>query len=306
MDRNKAGLEGITPDEVTRALNGFLYGTVPTQVQRGPKMVGLRVWIPKDKRAAISSIKKLRLRAPDGHWVPIKRITHFETITGQPQIQRENLKRMVAVTGRINGRDLGSTVQEIITNLEKPGFLPQGVFYSLGGLYEQQRIAFRGLTLVFAAAIVLIFTLLLFLYERFRVAMAMLITTLLATAAVFIGLRLTGMELNITAMMGMTMIVGIATEVAIFFYSEYHSLEKDIPVHKRLILAGQNRMRPIAMTTLAAILALSPLALGIGEGSAILQPLAIAIISGLVVQVPLTLFVLPLLLSAFRQEDVRS
>jgi CzcA family heavy metal efflux pump len=306
VDRTLAALEGITPNGVTQALNGFLFGIVSTGVQRGPKMIGVRAWTPMEKRATASDVKRLRLRAPDGHWVSLDRIASFESISGQPQIQRDNLKRMIAVTGRISGRDLGSTIHDIVTRLDNPGFLPNSVSYTLGGLYEQQRIAFRGLALVFAAAIVLVFSLLLFLYEQFRVAMAMLITTLLAAASVFIGLLLTGIELNITAMMGLTMVVGIVTEVAIFYYSEYHSLGKDIPVHQRLILAGQNRMRPIAMTTLAAILALSPLALGIGEGSAILQPLAIAIISGLVVQFPLTLFVLPSLLAAFGPLQVRA
>jgi len=179
--------------------------------------------------------------------------------------------------------------------LDQPGFLKQGVYYQLGGLYQQQRIAFRGLVWVLISAITLIFALLLFLYESFRVAVAMLLTTLLTTAAVFVGLWLTGTELNITAMMGMTMVIGIATEVTIFYYSEYKDLGGDHNVQERLITAGENRMRPIVMTTLAAILALMPLALGIGPGAAMQQPLAIAIISGLTVQLPFVLAVFPAL-----------
>jgi multidrug efflux pump subunit AcrB len=125
----------------------------------------------------------------------------------------------------------------------------------------------------------------------------MLATTLLALSAVTIGLWLTHTELNISSMMGMTMIVGIATEVAIFYVSEFVSLPDEIAPHEALVQAGINRMRPIAMTTFAAILALLPLALGIGAGSAMQQPLAIAIISGLILQMPLVLIVLPVLLS---------
>jgi multidrug efflux pump subunit AcrB len=128
----------------------------------------------------------------------------------------------------------------------------------------------------------------------------MLITTLLALSAVFVGLWLTGTEMNIRSMMGMTMIVGIVTEVAIFYYSEYCELEQERDQHTRLIDAGHNRMRPIAMTTLAAIFALLPLGLGIGQGAAMQQPLAIAIISGLLVQLPLVLIVMPALLLVFR------
>jgi multidrug efflux pump subunit AcrB len=124
----------------------------------------------------------------------------------------------------------------------------------------------------------------------------MLLMPLFAVAGVFIGLWVTGTEFNITSRMGMTMIVGIATEIAIFYYSEFLSLPAS---GDRFILAGINRMRAILMTTFAAILALSPLALGIGHGSAMQQPLAIAIISGLIFSLPLVLIVLPALLAIF-------
>jgi multidrug efflux pump subunit AcrB len=125
----------------------------------------------------------------------------------------------------------------------------------------------------------------------------MLASTLLAMSAVPIGLWITGTELNISSMMGMTMVVGIATEVAIFYVSELVSLPGELPPHEALIQAGINRMRPIAMTTCAAILALLPLALAFGAGSAMQQPLAIAIIAGLALQMPVVLLVLPALLS---------
>ena len=299
VNREKAALEGLDPDAVTQLLSDALTGVVTTEVQRGPKMIGVRVWIPGVDRDTASELNNLLLRAPDGHLFPLKRVVDMTTVTGQPQINRDDLKQMIAVTGRISGRDMGSTVRDIKAILDQPNFLPAGMYYTLGGLYAQQQIAFRGLLTVFASAVMLVFVLLLFLYESFRVACAMMLTTLLALAAVFIGLWLTGTELNITAMMGMTMVVGIVTEVSIFYFSEYHDLPEDTEWNERLVAAGINRMRPIAMTTLAAILALMPLALGLGQGSAMQQPLAIAIISGLAVQLPLVLTVLPALLKIF-------
>ncbi len=298
VDREKAALEGVQPAAVTTMVHAYLTGLVTTQIQKGPKMVSVRVWIPSDKRVAIAQVRQLRLRAPDGHLFPLSRVASLQTVTGQPQIMRDNLKRMVAVTGRISGRDMGSTVREVTKVLNRSGLLPKDIYYTLGGLYQQQRIAFKGLLKVFATAVALVFLLLLFLYERFRIAMVILATTLMAIAPVFIGLWLTGTELNITAIMGMTMIVGIVTEVMVFYYSEYTDLPEGTDPRERLITAGRNRMRPIAMTTLATILALMPLALAIGQGSAMLQPLAIAIISGLVVQLLLVLGVLPALLLA--------
>jgi multidrug efflux pump subunit AcrB len=297
VERVKAALEGVNPEAITHMVSDYLNGVVTTQVQRGPKMIGVRVWIPGNTRATERDLESLRLRAPDGHLFPLKRIATVTTITGQPQITRDDLKQMVAVTGRISGRDIGSVIRDVRSVLSHSGLAPKGVYYNLGGLYAQQQTAFAGLIAVFVAAIALVFLLLLFLYESFRVTLAMLVTTLLALSAVFIGLWMTNTEINISSMMGMTMLVGIVTEIAIFYFSEYHDLPTDIDKNTALIIAGKNRMRPIAMTTFAAILALMPLAVRIEPGSAIQQPLAIAIISGLVVQLPLVLILLPVLLA---------
>ncbi len=302
VDRERASREGVDPESVTGILTGYLSGVVVTQIQKGPKMVGVRVWTPRDARATDRDIEKLQLRATDGHLFPLRRIATLTFVTGQPQIMREDLKRMIAVTGRVSGRDMGSAIRDVKALLGRPGLVPKEVYYSLGGLYEQQQIAFAGLVWVFAAAVLLVFLLLLFLYESFITAGAIMITTLLSVSAVFIGLWITGTELNISSMMGMTMILGIATEVAIFYVSEYYDLKSARPSmnnRQALIEAGKNRMRPIVMTTLATILALLPLALGIGRGSAMQQPLAIAIISGLIPKLPLVLIVLPQMLDLF-------
>ncbi len=297
VDRVKVSLEGMDPDAVTKALGDFLTGNVTTKIQQGPKLIGVRVWIPRDARETMRNIGNLLLRAPDGHLFPLKRVATLTPLSGQPEIMRDDLKRMVAVTARISGRDLGSTVRDVKRALARANVIPNNVLYRFGGLYEQQQIAFRGLTLILFAAIVLVFLLLLFLYESFRVAGAMLLIPIFAVAGVYLGLWLTRTEFNITSRMGMTMIVGIVTEIAIFYYSEFRDLP---PSDDRFILAGINRMRAIFMTAFAAILALLPLALGIGHGSAMQQPLAIAIIAGLVFSLPLVLIALPALLALFK------
>lgn len=293
VNRTKAALEGVDPSEVTRMVQDYLSGVVTTEVQEGIKMVGVRVWIPRQYRGTESDVRSFLLRAPDGHLFPLERVATVTPVTGQPEITSENLKPMVAVTGRISGRDMGSVIRDVRRKLQPSGLIPKGVYYELGGMYRQQQIAFRGLIGVFVAALALVFLLLLFLYERFRIVLAIAVIPLLSLSAVFVGLWLTGTELNISAMMGMTMIVGIVTEVAIFYFSEYREVTERVTMSEALIEAGKNRMRPIIMTTVVAILTLLPLALAIGQGSAMQQPLAIAIISGLLVQVPLVLVVLP-------------
>jgi len=295
VDRVRAAAEGMDPDAITKTLGDLLSGTVTTQIFEGIKMVGVRVWIPQALRMTVDDVNALQLRAPDGHLFPLKRVASLEAVAGQPEIQRENLTQIIAVTARISGRDMGSTVADVVTALSQPGAVPPGVTYQLGGLYQQQQIAFRGLEIVFAAAALLVFLLLLFMYENFGLAISVLVTSLLGVSAVFIGLWLTHIPLNISAIMGMTMIIGIMTEVAIFYFSEQQELAPSMKWRKSLIDAGQNRMRPIAMTTIAAILTLLPLAFALGQGSQMQQPLAIAIVSGLVVQLPLVLCVMPVL-----------
>ena len=302
VDRVKAALEGMNPDSVTQTIGGYLSGIVTTQIQNGVKLVGVRVWIPKAQRAIAPDVGQLLIRAPDGHVFPLKRVAEIAPVSGQPQIKRENLKRMIAVTGRISGRSMGSVIAEIQKAIAAPNLLPKNMYYELGGLYKQQQIAFQGLIAVFVAAVGLVFLLLLFIYESFRIALTILAIPLLAVSAVFTGLWLTGIELNISAMMGMTMIIGIVTEVAIFYFSEYRDLEGKLPLTNALIEAGRNRMRPITMTTFAAILTLLPLAFALGQGSAMQQPLAVAIIAGLIVQLPLVLIVMPVIYSVLMRE----
>ncbi len=295
VDRLKAELLGLDPDQVTRLATVALEGEVATQVPSGEKMIGVRVWTPPDVRARSERIAGLRLRTPGGLDVPLGRVASFSFVTGQPQITRENLKTMVAVTGRISGRDMGSVMRDVKAKVGLAG-LPASVYVRYGGLYRQQQESFRGLLMVLAAATALVFVLLLAMYENLRVAAAILFTDLLAVSGVFSGLWWTGSELNISSMMGLTMIVGISSEAAIFLMTQWQESRREHEPLEALAVAARLRFRPILMTALAAILALLPLALGIGQGSAMLQPLAIAIISGLLLTVPLVLVVLPALI----------
>ncbi len=296
IDPNKAAFEGIDPAEATRQLTALLSGDVATQIQSGAYLVGVRVWIPPGARTRVGQVGDLMLKAADGHLFPLSRIAAVTPQSGQAEVQRENLRRMDAVTARVVGRDTGSAAKDVQRLVAEPGFLPAGVTFEMGGLYAQQKIAFQGMAMVFAAAVAAVFVLLLLIYERFHVAVSILVMPLAAAAAVVVGLWSTGVELNIMALMGMTMIIGIVTEVAIFYFTEYESLlAEGVAPDRALVEAGVNRLRPIAMTTLAAILALTPLALALGHGSSMERPLAIAIIFGLIAQGPLVLLAMPAL-----------
>ena len=297
IDPVRAELEGVDAGEASKQIASQLTGDVATQIQSGANLADVRVWTPADARARASQVGALMMKAPgDGHMFPVSRIAEVKVVTGAAEIGRENMRRMDAVTARVVGRDIGSAAKEVKGVVGKSGFLPAGVTFEMGGLYAEQQIAFRGMAMVFAAAVAAVFILLLLIYENFRVAVCILAMPLVAASAVAIGLWLLGVELNIMALMGTTMILGITTEVAIFYFTEYDALlSEGMDPEAALIAAGVNRLRPIAMTTLAAILALAPLALAIGGKASMERPLAIAIISGLIAQGPLVLLAMPAL-----------
>lgn len=306
VDPLKAALAGLDPAAVVQQVDAAVAGSVAAQLPQGPKMVGVRVWLPPSARARVEQLQALPIRAADGHVLPLSELATVGAVQGQPEIDHDNLKRMLAVTARISGRDMGSTVAAVKQVLDRPGFLPAGMYYELGGLYAQQQQAFRDLGMVMLAAIALVFALLLFLYESFRVALAILVAPLLALSAVFVGLWVAGIELNISAMMGMTMIVGIVTELAIFYFSEMSDAARRMPLREAMLYAGHHRMRPILMSSLAAILTLLPLALAMGQGAQMQQPLAVAIIAGMLVQVPLVLLVMPALYAWLMRREARA
>ena len=303
VDRDRAHLLGLDPEGLTRLTSLALQGEVVTQVQRGAKMVGVRVWTGEDARERVDSIARLRLRVRPESAVPLRRVATLAERTGEAQIARENMKTMVAVTGRIEGRDLGSVIREIKDAVGRMSLAP-GIYAEYGGLYQEQQKSFRSLTLVLGAAVLLVFVVLVYLYEEFSIPVAILATSLLAGVTVFPGLWLTRSELNISSMMGLTMIVGISAEAAVFFATQLQESRRRLDLASALREAGRLRLRPIVMTGLAAILALLPLALGVGQGSAMLQPLAIAIISGLLVTMPAVLVVLPVLVYLMTRRPV--
>ena len=302
INETKAAQFGVTRQWIAAQIGNLFEGTVATTINESLKSVDVRVWPALNHRQNVNSLENYWAAGTGGTPIPLAEVVSIKKIRGEPQITRENLKRMVAVTARIEGRDMGSTVTEIEKLLNIPGTLPDKMYYQMGGLYAQQQQSFTGLMYVFTAALAILFALILFLYEDILIAISIMGTSLLAVGCVFTGLWFTGTDLNITAMMGMTMILGIVTEVAVFFYSEYQAILTEKSDWKEALWqAGSNRLRPIMMTTLAAIMALAPLAFAMTTGSEMQQPLAIAIISGLLVQLPLVLMISPAVYIFLRQ-----
>jgi CzcA family heavy metal efflux pump len=292
VDRAAAALAGLDPDGVAKQVETQIGGTVATQILSGEQVIDVRVRLPQELRQRADALNALTVRAAGGRAVALRAIAQVSIAAGQRQITREDLAPFIPVTARLEGKDLGSGIKEVqaaVAGLH----LPSTIRVDYGGLYAQQKQSFNDLTTVFVAALLLSALLLTLLYEQWAFTAAVIATVLLSTTAVFAGLWLTGTELDISALMGLTMVVGMITELAIFYLAE---LVPDAPVDAASLLeAGKARLRPIVMSALIAILTLLPLALGIGRGSGLQKPLATAIIFGLAIGAPLVLTILPTL-----------
>ena len=299
VDPAAALQQGLDPEAVTTQLEALIGGTQATSLRLGEQLVAVRVRAPANIRARADQIARLPLVAPDGHRVSVGQVATVSVTAGQTQLTRENLAPFVAVTARLEGRDLGSgvkAVQQAVAGLH----LPASIRVEYGGLYAQQKQSFADLTAVFVAALLLLALLLTLLFERLAWTLAAIATVLLSAAAVLAGLWLTGIELNISALMGLTMVVGMVGELVIFLLAE---LPADGVVGVAALReAGAKRLRPILMSALIAILTLSPLALGVSRGAGLQQPLATAIIFGLTAAVPLVLLFLPAFIAVLGRE----
>ncbi|TMI79979.1 MAG: efflux RND transporter permease subunit, partial [Bacteroidetes bacterium] len=201
------------------------------------------------------------------------------------------------ITGRLENRDLGSVMKEIQQKVSSQISLPQGYHIEYGGAYAEQQKSFHELLIILITASLLVFGVILFLFKDFFVAILILILAVLGITGSFLALYLTNTPLNVGSYTGLIMIVGIIGENAIFTYLQFReSFRENGNVDDSIVYSISTRLRPKLMTALGAIIALMPLALGIGTGAQLHQPLAIAVIGGFIIALPLLLIVLPSML----------
>jgi Cu/Ag efflux pump CusA len=223
---------------------------------------------------------------------------------GVAEMERENLQMMSVVTGRLNNRDLGSVMKEIQKKVSSDIHLPSGYYVEYAGAYKDQQQSFKELLMILIASSLLVFGVILFLFRDFRAAIVILFISVLGISGSYILLFITNTPLNVGSYTGIIMIVGIISENAIFTFLQFRETFKlTRNVNQSLIYSISTRLRPKLMTALGAIIALLPLAIGIGTGSELHQPLAIAVIGGFLIALPLLLIVLPSLLRLFYRNE---
>jgi Cu/Ag efflux pump CusA len=295
-DSRKLAQFGISPGDFQNQIQVQLEGTLIGQIYEKEQLTGVRMLFPDAAITPLEKLKQSSVFLPNGKLQPITQLANIKVEPGIAEVERENLQPMIPVIARLNNRDLGSVMKDIQNEIKSKLHLPQGYHITYGGAYKEQQQSFGELLLILVSAILLVFTVMLFLFKKINVALLIMFISMLGVGGSLLALFITNTPLNVGSYTGIIMIVGIIGENAIFTFQQFTHNLLTSNVDDSIIYAISTRLRPKLMTALGAIVALMPIALGIGTGAQLHQPLAIAVIGGFIIALPLLLIVFPTLL----------
>ena len=303
IDPARAAQFGVTANDIASTITIAMSGDAASSILQQDRLIKVRVIFPPDVRTSLDKVKALQVRSSSGQLFRLDQVADVDIDKGQTEIERENLRQMVGVTGRLEGSDLGTAIRQIQEQLAKDVKFPPGMTVEYGGLYQEQQSSFRELATALVLAVLLVFITLLIEFRSYAHPIAIVTGAVLALSGVLLALFITGSTLNVVSLMGMIMIVGIVAKNGILMLDavEDHLASGD-NLRQALVRSGRRRFRPVLMTSLAAMLGMLPLALALGAGAELLQPLAIAVIGGLTMALGLSLIVTPTVYAMLRRD----
>ncbi|HSV32588.1 MAG TPA: efflux RND transporter permease subunit, partial [Pyrinomonadaceae bacterium] len=294
IDPQRASRFGVTANDIAATVTTAMSGDEASSILQQDRLIKVRVIFPADVRTSLDKVRALQVRSSSGALFRLDQVADIAYEKGQTEIGRENLRQVVAVTGRLEGTDLGTAINQIRGQLTKDVKLPPGMTIEYGGLYQEQQSSFRELLISLVLAVLLVFITLLIEFRSYAHPIAIVTGAVLALGGVLLALFITRKTLNVVSLMGMIMIVGIVAKNGILMLDAVEDhLRAGDTLREALLRSGRRRFRPVLMTSLAAMLGMLPLALALGAGSELLQPLAIAVIGGLTMALLLSLVVTP-------------
>jgi hydrophobe/amphiphile efflux-1 (HAE1) family protein len=307
VDREKAGTLGLSEQQIaqtvlTSVVGNTQFAPIPFTDPRTGNEYFINVRLADAYRSSVEDLSHISLRAPTGGMVALDTVAEITRGSGPVVINRKYLQRIVDVTANVApGKDLGGAseaVQRVLDELPPP----DGFTVRLGGQTESQRQAFADLTFAGVLALLLVYMVLASQFKSLIDPLVIMFSVPLGVTGVFLALYLTGTTLSVNSFMGVIMMVGIVVSNGVLLVDFANVLRgRGVPLREATIEAGRTRLRPILMTTIATIVGLLPMALGIGEGSETNLPLARAVIGGLTVSTFFTLFLVPALYTALER-----
>lgn len=304
----EAGRFGLSAEDIAGAVNAAMLGETASTVLEGDRVVEIRVKAEPGRIDRLDKLRHLPLRSADGALIQLDQAVDVVEEPGQLELRRDDFRQDVAVTARLEGRDMGSAMAEIRRVLGADKSLPPGSI-EFAGLYQQQQESFRNLIVVLLMAVFLVFTVLLLEFGSFAEPVAIVLGAVLAMFGTILALWITGTSLNVVSLLGAIIGIGIVAKNGILMLDFVKELQtQGLGLAEALVRSGRRRLRPVLMTSLAAALGMLPLAYGIGSGADMLRPMAIAVIGALAISVLLSLIATPTIYSliAGRRKTARS
>jgi multidrug efflux pump subunit AcrB len=281
--------------KLERAIETAIQGSVPTQLQRGNRLVDVRVQFDRASVQSTSELKFIPLTARNNTIVRLGDVANIELGKAPGEVQRLNQRQVFLIAGNINkGASLGDALKQVDAVLSEIK-LPQGVRVIPSSAGETNRELQSSLIVLGSLAAFLVFVVMAVQYNSLVDPLVIMLTVPLALAGGIFGLYATKTAIGATVIVGAILLVGIVVNNAIIMVELANQILEDEKVDRTtaILRAAPQRLRPILMTTITTVLGLFPLALGIGDGSEFLQPLGVVVFSGLSLATLLTLFIIP-------------
>jgi len=295
IDRDKAGELGLSMSEIARTLRTAFGGEVATVYREGGDEFDVRVRLREQDRLRLDDLRTVWMMTPRGERVPVSNFVRIERRTGPTNIERIDQERSITVYASLApGFNLGNVMRDLRPRLSQIP-LPKGFSLVYGGEYEDQIESFRELSMAFLLAVILVYMVMASQFESLIDPLIIMFSIPFAVIGVILTLLVTRTTLNVQSLMGLVMLAGIVVNNAIVLIDYINMLRRKhgMSLLEAVEEGGRRRLRPILMTTLTTALALTPMSLGLGEGSELQAPLARVVVGGLLVSTLITLVFVP-------------
>ena len=301
IKKEEASKLGLTPYDISRQVRTYTIGTVVSRMILEGEDRDIRVKLAEGDRGTIEDLRKLPIQTPTGAKVYLSEVAEFKSLFGPVRIDRENSVRKVTVGANFVGRDLGSIVRDIRKRTEGINRrLPEGYFIEMAGQYENMTETFTTLGFALLIALVLTFAVMASLYENLKFPFINMFTIPLGFIGVVVLLFLTHTSINMGAIMGFIILVGIAVNNGIVMVDYINQLiDGGMEKLQAVVEGAATRLRPVLITSVTTIVGMIPMAMTTKQGGEMSAPMAVALIGGMTATTFLTLFFIPVLYTYF-------
>jgi CzcA family heavy metal efflux pump len=300
FERAAAARYGLAVGDLAETIDTALNGKIVSQVLEQQQVFDLIVWMKQSDRSNLDIIRNLLVDTHNGQKIPLAQVAQVDYGTGPNTINRENVSRLLVVSANVNGRDLGSVIADIRSNVKQQVQLSPGYYIEYGGQFEAQEQATQTLIVAGLLALIVITILIYFAVKTIPATAMIMINLPLALVGGIISVALSGGIISVASMVGFITLFGVATRNGLLLVDNYNNkLATGMPLKKAVAEGSIERLAAILMTALTSALGMLPVVIGTGAGKEIIQPLAVVVLGGLFTSTALTLLVLPALYSQF-------